>query len=214
MAFAAYLTRCLFQPLLAQSQPKHMLLLCHADEQWGRSAAALEQALTTLATSRPTKRPRTQSSLAPTQHTPETQQAQSPSTDSLAEGPANATALLTNPVDLHVASGSALQADVRSGRHAAAGTDNAAASHSCQVSAGLNHVGAAGAPDHCVGKVQMVEICMRPSEQGTSGQALHFAHDLLGKDIAWIGLGCLGVQLWVQTNLTHPRAQQCCCSLL
>lgn len=183
LAFAAYLTRCLSQPLLAQSQPRHMLLLCHADEQWGHSAAALQQALITLATSCPTKRLRTPSSLAPNQHTPETQQTQPPSTDRLAEGPADAPALPQTSVDLHAANGSALQADAPFGRPAAEGVDNAA-SHSDQVHASARHVGAPDAPDHSKGRAQMVETCMWPSEQAASGQALHFAHDLLGKDFA------------------------------
>ena len=165
---------------LLNPSSSHMLLLCHADEQWGRSAAALQQALTTLATSRPTKRPRTQSSLAPEQHTPGTQQTQRPSTDSLAEGPADASALPPNPVDLHAANGSALPADALFGRHAAEGAGNAA-SQSCQVNASLNHVRAPDAPDN---SAEMIETGMGPSAQGVSGQALQFTHDLLGKDIA------------------------------
>lgn len=160
---------------LLNPSSSHMLLLCHADEQWGRSAGALQQALTTLATSRPTKRLTTHSSLAPDWRTPGTQQTQRPSTDTLAEGPADAPPY---PVDLHAANGSALPADALFGIHAAEGAD-IAASQSCQVNASLNHVGAPAAPNN---NAELFETDMGPSEQGASGQALHFAHDLLGTD--------------------------------
>lgn len=148
--------------------PYHTLLLCHADQQWGHSAAALQQALTTLATSQPTKRPRTCSSHAPLQPSLGIPQAQHPSSAS-AQGPADALAVPSNPKDLHIAGGSALCEDAPPELHAAGadGTGNAA-SQSAQVR--LKHVAAHNALGTGAGL----------SEQGTSGQALHFAHDLLG----------------------------------
>lgn len=95
-----------------------LLLLCHADQQWGCSAAALQQALVVLATSRPTKRLRTRSSHAPDQPSEGTRQAQHPSSQT-AQAPADALAPPSNPVDLHIAGGSALHGGPAFGLHAA-----------------------------------------------------------------------------------------------
>lgn len=145
-----------------------MLLLCHADQQWGRSAAALQQALTTLAASQPTKRPRTRSPHARLQPSLGIPQAQHVSSATAARQ-ADALAVPSNPEDVHTADGSALHEGAPPGLHAAGaeGTDTAA-SQSDQ--ARLKHVAAQDA----------LGIGAGLSEQGMSGQALQFAHDLLG----------------------------------
>ena len=163
--------------------PKHIVPLCHADEEWHRSAAALQEALVTLATHRPTKRPRTHSSSAPDQPSPDTQQAENPSSQH-AMGPAAAPPLPSDPMDAQNAGGSVLGGGAPSGTHAAAaeGADNAV---SWSVRLNSDGVSAADVPactatDGSVRKAQIVDTGVGLSEQAASGQALHFAHDLLG----------------------------------
>lgn len=162
--------------------PKHIVPLCHADQEWDRSAAALQQALTTLATNRPTKRPRTHSS-APDQPNPDTQQAQNPSSQH-AMGPAAPPPLPSDPMDAQNAGGSVLGGGAPSGTHATAaeGADNAVSGSLRLNSDGVSaaDVPACTAADGSVRKAQMVDTGLGLSEQADSGQALHFAHDLLG----------------------------------
>lgn len=140
-------------------------LFHHADQQWARSATALQQALTTLATDRPTKRLRQRTPLAPDERSPSAQQADghppsAPATESATPADIAHQAGRTASLD---ASGSAPHRGAASRAHATAavGVEHAA-SQSSQLGISLDSDG--------VGR----------SEQGPAEQALHFAHGLLG----------------------------------
>lgn len=163
---------------LSVCQSHSILLLYHADQQWAHSATALQQALTTLATARPSKRLRKDSS--PRRST-DTQQGDGPSSALAAAGSATPTGLAqqadpvgnpggdpgATPVGNPAVGGSALHRGDPSGTHATtAGGVDSAAGQSNRLGVNSN--------SHDGWRVG----------QGAAGQAFYFAHDLLGNPAA------------------------------